>query len=317
MNILMITPAPPRSRYGNRVTALRWARILSELGHRVRLDQTYRGESCDLMIALHAQRSHGAMAEYRGRFPDAPVVLALTGTDIYRDIAESPEARKSLHMATRLVTLQSMAARELPAALRRKVHLILQSALPLPRGAHPAVRRYIVCVIGHLREVKDPFRAALAARGLPQSSRIRVMHAGKAMAPDMARRAREEQKANSRYQWLGELPRWRVRRLLGRSRLMVLSSHMEGGANVISEAAAAGLPVLASRIPGSVGLLGEGYAGFFPVGDTDALSELMLRAECDGDFLAGLRSHMRGLAPRFQPARELAAWKSLLNGLNL
>ena len=317
MKIIMVTPAPPRSLYGNRVTALRWVRLLEKLGHRVRLTQSYQGESCDLLIALHARRSHGAMAEYRRRHPGAPLVLVLTGTDLYRDLPENTEAQESLRMATRMVILQELAAKELPRALREKVRVILQSAEPLPRALRPALRDFGVCVIGHLREVKDPFRAALAARGLPESSRIRILHAGKAMDASMAGLAGKEQKTNPRYRWMGELPRWRVRRLMGRSRLMVLSSRMEGGANVLSEAAAAGLPVLASRIPGSIGLLGADYPGFFPVGDTDALLRLMLRTESDGIFLAGLQRHMERIAPRFRPGRELKAWKSLLDELKI
>jgi putative glycosyltransferase (TIGR04348 family) len=316
MKIIMVTPAPPRSLYGNRVTALRWIRILEKLGHRVRLSQTYGGEPCDLLVALHARRSHDAMQAYRRRFPEAPLLLALTGTDLYRDLANSPEARLSLRMATRLVTLQPLAARELPGALRAKVRVILQSAQAPPRGVHPAKRGFPVCVVGHLRDEKDPFRTAKAARALPAASRIRILHAGKAMNAAAETRAKREMARNPRYRWLGELPRWRVRRLLARSRLMVLSSRMEGGANVISEAAAAKLPVLASHIPGSVGLLGEAYPGYFPFGDTAALRLLLLRAETDSRFLAELQGHMRRLAPLFHPARERAAWRALLAELH-
>jgi hypothetical protein len=35
MKIIITTPAPPRSRYDVRVTALRWARILKEPGRQV------------------------------------------------------------------------------------------------------------------------------------------------------------------------------------------------------------------------------------------------------------------------------------------
>jgi putative glycosyltransferase (TIGR04348 family) len=316
MKILMITPAPPRSRYGNRITALRWARILEGLGHRVRLTQCYQGEPCDLMIALHAQRSHGAMVEHHRRHPGAPMVLALTGTDLYRDLANSAEARASLRMATAMVTLQSLAARELPPSLRRKVRVIEQSAEPLPAGARPSVRSFDVCVVGHLRGLKDPFRAALAARDLPGESRIRILHAGKAMDNSMRKQAGAEQKTNFRYRWLGELPHWQVRRLMGRSRLMVLSSKMEGGANVISEAAVGGLPVLASRIPGNMGLLGQNYTGLFAAGDTEALTKMLLKAENEKKYLGGLQKHMRMIAPRFKPSRERNAWKSLLNDLH-
>ncbi|MCZ6556740.1 MAG: selenoneine biosynthesis selenosugar synthase SenB [SAR324 cluster bacterium] len=317
MKIIMITPAPPRTRHGNRVTALRWRGILEGLGHRVTLAQTYDAQRCDLMIALHARRSHAALRTYRDHYPRAPLVLALTGTDLYRDMQISEEARASLRMATRLVALQPLASRELPRAVRGKLRVIVQSAQAPPAGVKPPHTGFPVCVVGHLREEKDPFRAAMAVRGLPASSRIRVLHAGKALNPQMERKAKREAQTNSRYSWLGELPRWRVRRLLAACRLMVLSSRMEGGANVISEAGAAGLPVLASKIPGTVGLLGDSYPGYFRVGDTGELRELLTRAEDDAAFLRALQRHMARLAPMFQPSREIAGWRNLLAELKL
>jgi glycosyltransferase involved in cell wall biosynthesis len=172
-----------------------------------------------------------------------------------------------------------------------------------------------VCVIGHLREEKDPLRTALAARRLPASSRIRVAHVGKALTPEWEAQARAEMLANPRYRWLGEVPRFRVRQILARSRLMVLSSKLEGGANVVSEAVVAGVPVIASRIPGSVGLLGADYPGYFPVGDTDALMQLLDRAEHDTEFYERLEQHYRARAPLFSPEREYAAWEHLLQTL--
>jgi len=167
-------------------------------------------------------------------------------------------------------------------------------------------------VVGHLREVKDPFLTAQAARLLPTPSTLRVLHAGRAMDRVMEQAALAEQKANPRYQWLGELPRWRVRRLMARSRLLVLSSRMEGGANVISEAAVGSLPVLASRIPGSVGLLGDDYQGFFPVGDAQALADLLWQAEQEQEFLETLRRAMKRLAPVFLPRAEKQTWSFIL-----
>jgi glycosyltransferase involved in cell wall biosynthesis len=118
--------------------------------------------------------------------------------------------------------------------------------------------------------------------------------------------------ANPRYVWLGDLPPARVRRLMARARLMVLSSHMEGGANVVSEAVVSGLPILASRIDGSVGLLGEAHPGYFPVSDTVALGRLMRRAETDPEFLAGLAAHGAARAALFQPERESALVGALM-----
>ncbi|MFO0981072.1 MAG: glycosyltransferase [Planctomycetota bacterium] len=120
---------------------------------------------------------------------------------------------------------------------------------------------------------------------------------------------------NRRYRWLGELPRGRALRLLRASHVLVLSSLLEGGANVISEALAAGTPVLASRIPGSVGLLGADYPGYFPAGDTRALAALLARAERDPRFRARLRAACRRRAPLVAPERERAAWRALLEEL--
>lgn len=109
---------------------------------------------------------------------------------------------------------------------------------------------------------------------------------------------------NDRYRWLGEVPVWKAQQILARSRLLVLSSKMEGGANVISEAVAASTPILASKISGSIGLLGEDYPGYFDVESTRQLTDLMHRCENDNQFYDALQSHIRKLAPRFTPQRE-------------
>jgi glycosyltransferase involved in cell wall biosynthesis len=166
--------------------------------------------------------------------------------------------------------------------------------------------------MGHLRPVKDPFRTALAARLLPESSRIRVVHLGAALSDDMAAAARVEEKANPRYRWLGEQPRWKALRILSRSRLLSLTSELEGGANVVSEAVTLSVPVVSSRIAGSIGLLGEDYPGFFPFGDTQSLADLLHRAETDTTFYKDLKRFGRRQRPLFEPARERASWRQLL-----
>jgi glycosyltransferase involved in cell wall biosynthesis len=167
-------------------------------------------------------------------------------------------------------------------------------------------------VVGHLRRVKDPFRAAKAARSLPSTSRIRIVHLGAAETPQWTAMAKAEMKVNPRYVWRGDRPSADVRRLLGRAHAMVLSSLSEGGANVLSEAVAAGVPVLASRIDGSIGLLGGNYPGYFPVGDTAALARLLRRIETDPEFLARLRRAIARRAHLFRPALEKAAWRKLI-----
>jgi glycosyltransferase involved in cell wall biosynthesis len=336
MKIGIVTPAPPGSLYGNRVTALRYARILRRLGHSVRIKQAYEGESWDLLIALHARRSHASIERFHREHPNLPIVVVLTGTDLYRDLARNRFAQRSVELATRIVVLQPKALEQLSPRLRAKTRVIFQSVTP-PSSApgdermsvvssdHPpslrehrvlvpsSRRTFDVCVIGHLRPVKDPFRAALAARLLPASSRIRVIQVGSAMSKPAQARARAEIKKNPRYRWLEEQPASRVWRVIKQSRLCVLSSRMEGGANALGESVVAGTPVLASRIPGSVGILGRRYQGYFEVGDTRELARLMTRAETDHAFLVKLQEHCNKLVWLFDPALEEASWAALLD----
>jgi glycosyltransferase involved in cell wall biosynthesis len=340
MRIGIVTPAPPKSRYGNRVTALRWARILRRLGHTVKISQAYEGEPFDLLIALHARRSSASIDRFHRRYPDLPIVVALTGTDLYRDLSTSRHARESLDIATRIVVLQPKALEDLRPSWRAKTRVIHQSVAWMNdedldkgmRGSFEHVRHrstartaqllrssetpsFDVCVIGHLRAVKDPFRAAMAARLLSDSSRIRVLQVGGAMTKQAETRARAETRINPRYFWLGEQPARRVWRFLKQSSLCVLSSKMEGGANAVGEAIVAGTPVLASRISGSVGILGADYAGYFEVGDTRGLARLMSRAEIDRAFYAQLQEHCDKLVGLFDPAREESAWFRLIGEL--
>ena len=266
------------------------------------------------MIALHAWRSADSIWNFRERYPDRPLIVGLSGTDVYDYIDRDPAPTlRSLACADRLVALQELAGRRVPARFRGKVRVVHQSAVALPRVDNRRTGRFDVAVIGHLREVKDPFRAAKAARRLPASSRIRIVHLGAAETPQWAATARAEAAANPRYVWRGDRPRADVRRLLCRARAMVLSSLSEGGANVISEAAAAGVPVLATRIEGSVGLLGRDYPGYFPVGDTEALAQLLNRIETDSAFLERLHRAIARRARLFRPALEKAAWRKLID----
>src|SRR5882762_2993172 len=127
MRIGIVTPAPPDSRYGNRITALRWARILRRLGNRVSILQTYVGESCDLLVALHARRSHSSIIKFRRHYPEAPLIVALTGTDLYRDVQTNTQAQQSLEIATRIIVLQPKATETLRPDLRGKTRVIYQS----------------------------------------------------------------------------------------------------------------------------------------------------------------------------------------------
>ena len=312
MNIQLVTPAPLDLNNGNRITALRWAGILKKLGHRVKILQEYRQSGCDLLIALHARRSAGSIRIFHDMQPDQPVILVLTGTDLYRDIRADGQAQQSLELATRIVVLQKMALRELPQRFQRKTHVIYQSAEPLRRRQPDRAACFRICIIGHLRAEKDPLRAALAVRRLPQNSRIHLTHVGLALDPRLEQSARNEVARNPRYRWVGQLSHGKTRELLARSHLVCITSRMEGSSNVLSEALASGVPVVASRIPGLIGTLGENFLGYFAVGDTHGLADLLLKAETDDKFYRALKCECARFAPLVKSAREMADWRRLL-----
>jgi len=315
MKILLCTPAAAKSKKGNRVTADRWASILRKLGHRVKIGQNYLDESSDLLIALHAKRSHRAIKRFHRERPGVPLIVALTGTDLYHDLARSATARESLELATKLVLLQPHGAAWIPASAQSKVYVIIQSA-PTPRQT--IVKRedvFDVCVSGHLRPVKDPLRTAMAARLLGKSSKICVTHVGAALSDSMRQRALREMHNNDRYYWLGEQPAWKARLLVARSRLLVISSKLEGCPNVASEAIAAGVPIISTHISGMIGILGEDYPGYFPTGDTKKLANLLYAAESDKILYRQLALAIRRLAPLVHPTKEIDGWKKLLADL--
>lgn len=259
------------------------------------------------MIALHARRSAASIARFAEVAPGRPSIVVLTGTDLYRDIRSDPSARRSLELATHLVVLQDEGMNELTPELRRKCRAIYQSAPRLARRA-PNRHTFDAVLVGHMRAEKDPLTPMRALEHLPVDSRVRLIHIGAALDAEYLQTARELQARTwpglKRYFWLGNRPHGETRQRIRRSHVMVISSIMEGGANVVIEAVTAGVPVLASRISGNIGMLGRDYEGYFPVGDDAALAALLERASREARFLARLRAQCARRATLFSPARE-------------
>jgi putative glycosyltransferase (TIGR04348 family) len=312
MKIIIQTPAPLNSRSGNRITAERWQQILRDLGHDVDITSSYAGLPADVLIAIHAWRSADAVALFRDRYPGKPIIVCLSGTDIYAYQISHPEPTlATMSAATVLVGLHDLVAKSIPPQFATKLATIYQSAPSVPSLA-PADDAFEICVIGHLRMEKNPFETALAARLQPAASRLKITHVGRAMDESWANQAKAEMAQNSRYHWLGDVSREEVGLLLATTRLMVLSSVMEGGANVIGEALAAHVPVIASDIDGSIGLLGADYPGLYPVSNPRALADLLQRAENDPEFLATLKARCIDRAALFTREREQASWQQLI-----
>lgn len=315
MNITIVTPAGPDSKAGNRATAVRWQHLLEASGHAVDVCTEYDGEACDLMIALHAWRSAQAICRFRECWPDKPLIVVLTGTDIYHYQFEHPETTyASMASAHVLIGLHDLVAADIPERFRSKLMTLRQSA-PKPSvcgGSKAEPGQFNVCVIGHLRAEKDSLRAAWASRLLPEDSRIIVSCAGQAHNDEWREKALQESMGNPRFHWLGQLDNAQLEHLMAVCSLMVISSVMEGGANVVSEACRAGLPILASDIPGNRGLLGKDYPGYFPAEDEASLAALMSRVETNPEFLAQLRARVNALAASFTPEQERRSLETAL-----
>jgi len=317
-HILIVSPASARENNGNWQTASRWMRILAGSGRvRVTVTQEWTNAQAapDLLIALHARRSASSLAAFADAHPERPSLLVLTGTDLYRDIHAAPAAKESLARATALVVLQPQGLEELDPAVRAKARVIYQSAPSLHRARLRAGTADIA-MIGHLREEKDPLTFMRAA-ALVTAPAARLLHVGGVLDPALGDAARATQHTTPRYRWLGALPHMPARRLLRRCRAMAICSRMEGGANVIIEAVTSGVPVLASDVGGNRGMLGEDYAGFFPLGDAAALARLIDRVAADEHFHRKLLRQCAARRRLFAPERERAALLDLVDNLLL
>ncbi len=334
-HIIIAAPVRPGSTSGNDVTARRWADHLVELGHQATvIDVSPDGEFStvelaqgQLLIVLHARRCAPVARWWRDERGPAAMVVALAGTDLYQDLPDDADAMWSIEAADALVVLQTAAVTRLAgfdAALAAKTTVIHQSVPgPLPDRLSTADKaelrqgEFRVVVLSHLREVKDPLMCARAARLLPGTSAIAVHHVGAAHTRDWEQLASDETSSNPRYWWHGPLDRSDALELLTTATVLACTSLLEGGANVVTEAIALGIPVVGTTIDGNTGLLGDDYPGLVPVGDDQALADLLLRLESQPAALAELQGRIDSRYPITEPANEQAAWASLLHTLIL
>lgn len=312
-SIVIVTPALASANNGNWQTAWRWQRLLS-IEHSARITDRWPDEQSGddtLMLALHARRSAAAIEAWAQRHGTARLVLALTGTDLYRDIATDAAAQRSLELAARLIVLQDEAPKALPLEHRDKARVIFQSTSarrPLPK-THRHMRAVMV---GHLREEKDPLTLMAAARLIRPDEGILIDHIGSPLDPALARAAHQTMADCPHYRWLGGLPHGVARARMQRAHLLVHASRMEGGAHVVMEAVCSGTPVLASRMDGNVGMLGRDYAGYFAVGDAAGLAQALREAR-HPQRLQQLMAQCALRAPLFAPQAEQSALLQLIN----
>ncbi len=315
--VLIVSPGLAADNNGNWQTARRWAQMLR--GHartRILSHWPAPGEGTDAvaMLALHALKSADSIAAWASAHPGQGLAVVLTGTDLYHDIIDDATAQRSLALAQQLVVLQEKGPQALPETFRDKTHVMFQSTTT--RKTLPKNPKFLKAVmVGHLREVKSPQTLFQAARLLATRADIHIDHIGVALETPLGVQARLAEADNPKYRWLGgvahESTRWHIQR----ADVLVHCSRMEGGAHVVMEAVCSGTPVLASKVDGNVGMLGDDYAGYFIWGDAQGLADLLIRCRDDAAFLAHLRAQCEARAPLFQPAKEQAALIDLIKAL--
>jgi putative glycosyltransferase (TIGR04348 family) len=309
--ISLVRPFSTVKHIGEEHTAGRWANILRQLGHKVHEQMHWSEEACDMMIAIHARKSASAIRAFRQTYPDKPLLLIMTGTDLYQDLPDDVEAQESLELADRLIVLQAEGMKALPEKYHAKTRIIYQSAVPL-KPLKSSSYLFNILLVGHLRQEKDPFCLPRALHFLSDKSEIRVAHYGRALSREMALQAKVWQKEDSRYQWFGYKSPAFVRQKMRQADLLVHSSLLEGGANAICEAIQTDLPIIASAVPGNIGMLGADYPGFFPVQNPQALADKIRKALTDKIFYQALQQAVQARQSFCSPAREKAAIDNLL-----
>jgi putative glycosyltransferase (TIGR04348 family) len=302
--LCLVTPALAEARNGNWQTAQRWARMLGgDYAISVTRTWTPTDPPADLMLALHARRSAASIDAWARTFPTRPLLVALTGTDLYQDIASDPDAQRSLAQAWRLIVLQDLGCRALPANLRDKCVVCYQSA-PARRALPKTQRHLRALMVGHLRDVKSPQTYFAAVRALRGHADLLFDQIGEALEPALGEAAAALALECPNYRWLGALSHSATRARIDRAHVLVHPSRLEGGAHAVLEAVVSGTPVLASRVDGNVGMLGDGYDGYFAWNDVPGLVALLTRSLAEPGFLIHLQEQCAGRAALFDPQRE-------------
>jgi putative glycosyltransferase (TIGR04348 family) len=324
-SVVIVSPALAAANNGNWQTARRWKTLLGP-ECRVRITQEWPDREAsqdEFMLALHARRSAGAIEAWAQAHGSRGLAVVLTGTDLYGDILTDVRAQRSLELASRLVVLQELGPEALPPHARHKARVIFQST-SARQALEKTSRRLVGVMVGHLREAKSPQTLFEAARLLKDRDDIHLRHIGEASDARWAAQADATARDCPNYRWLRGMPHAATRLAIQRAHVLVHTSAMEGGAHVIMEAVHSGTPVLASKVPGNIGMLGADYEGYFAHGGAAQLAAQLARCQDeqrrfadapDRTWLARLRAQCDRRAPLFAPEAERAALLQLLQEL--
>ena len=253
---------------------------------------------------IHAHWSVcGVIAGLAGRLTGTPVVTTLRGEDVTQadtSVLFRTAMRWCALLNDRIVTVGLAMAEKVDywlsargghlAVIPNGVGLTLNATQPMTKG-----RRFVVAAIGNLidRKKVDSVVGAFAmfAEHAP-SVKLVVVGDGprrgalEAMVRNLGQR--------DRVAFTGAIPPDAVPELLSRCSALVLASRSEGRPNVVLEAMAAGVPVVASDIDGVREMIVHGERGLlFPVGDERQLAAHLRRLMGEPDLARRLAANAR------------------------
>jgi glycosyltransferase involved in cell wall biosynthesis len=314
MKVCVASPYPLSELKGNSVTTDRIVAMLNEGGVDARGSHGYDGDPADVLIALHAVKGAPAVFDFREKAPQGKVIVLLTGTDIYQGLPEGSEiGHDALRSADRIVVPQEAAILRLPEEVRDKTVVIRSSLDPIAIKAGPLKSPFVISVVGHPRPVKRSFLTIETVARHPEWRDLEVWQIGQALDEESRKTAAAWARNDHRYRWFGGLPRQESLARCAESSLMINSSILEGGAHAVLEAMTMGVPVLASRIEGNVGLLGDDYPGYFEEGKLDEALQAIVDKRVDLEDWVSLASERMD---RFSRESESTSWLDLLAELN-
>ena len=264
------------------------------------------------MIALHATKTLAASKRFKVHSPKGKLIIYLTGTDLYKEQANNnPEFHEALVLADILVVGQRASLASIPAEFLEKSHFVPASVLlpPLKNVSPPPSPS--LALTGHLRPVKNPFLMNLALKELTEL-KLDAFTLGAALDPNMLNDVEEWQQADSRFHWLDDVPYTEALSWIEQVDFTLNTSHNEGGSNAVAESIVLGTPVLASKIEGNVGMLGDDYLGYFEPNSASSLARLIRRATTDRSFHQKLLQQITSIQENFLPEKETAGWLKLL-----
>ena len=312
IDVLIHSPYPRQKSQGNAVTAERMKRLLQSGGLNVAIHE--RGDNrieAKCLIALNARKSAGEIFDFHQRWPDRKIIALLTGTDVNHPEMEQSgsDTLRALAQSDAIVSLHDGFSHRIPADLLKKTKVIYPSVQFSDAAEHCPFEPWKVVIAGNFRDEKNPNLMIEAVAKLATSEIHFHAYGAGSEYQDKLEQAAE---TYPKFHFHGVQERDVVLAAMQSARVLLNTSTEEGGANAICEAVMIGLPVIASRIDGNLGMLGDGYGGFFTSEETDGLAGILTRAESDAGFYNSLKQQVSTRAELFSYDREMAEWTKLV-----